>query len=804
MAKTVDKERRRYEMFGVFLFAVGVIALISLYGGSTGALGRYVGRFLSYACGLGAVVIPLLVMAIGGMYIKSGKKIIFSIRFWGLLLFYVSLLALLHHWMIPEGREIMPESLPEGGGLLGGMVIFLLRKVVGFYGALVLVLAMSIWGVLLATTWSLYHTLNAAGQKTQAGLSTAYETVQEKAGTFYNQDRDWRFTSHGRSSKQEKSEYQPPTIFNRLFSNSRLNDCQEEKLVPSAGKAKAECSQESQAFAVAYEECRAEPQKHAAYEREPVSDTGEVIAPREVVKPQPKTKIKTSEAPLPTLLDPPAEALPGEYRLPPLTLLNKPTLKNDGKQDKEVAANARILEETLDSFGVKAKIAHVSQGPTVTRYELEPAPGVKVSKIVNLADDIALSLAASGVRIEAPIPGKAAIGIEVPNKTVSSVPLRDVLDHPDFLQAKSHLTVALGKDIAGNIITADLGKMPHLLVAGSTGSGKSVCVNTLLASILFRATPEDVRFILIDPKVVELTSYNGLPHLLTPVVTDAKKAAAALRWAVVEMDRRYELFAAAGVRDIGRYNEQIASFPPEEGSNGVRLPYILVVIDELADLMMVSPVDVEDAIIRLAQKARASGIHMVLATQRPSVDVITGLIKANVPSRIAFAVSSQIDSRTILDMGGAEKLLGKGDMLLYPIGTPKPLRVQGAFIADGEVEALTDHIKAQAKPPEYVDGVTSCENSGGTAATQNEVCEDELLEEAVRIIMETQQASASMLQRKFRIGFTRAGRLIDRMEELKILGPNMGSKPREILMGYENAMERYFNQNAPTEKAAEE
>ncbi len=802
MAKTVDTERRRYEMFGVFLFAVGVIALISLYGGSTGALGRYLGRFLSYACGLGAVVIPLLVMAVGGMYIKSGKKIIFSSRFLGLILFYVSLLALLHHGLIPEGREIMPESLPEGGGLLGGMLIFMLRKVVGFYGTLVLLLAMAVWGVLLATTWSLYHTLSAAGQKTQAGLNTAYETVQEKAGTFYNQDRDWRFTTHGRSSKQEKTEYQPPTMFNRLFSNSRLNESAEEKLPRSAGKIKLESVTESQEAAVAYEESRAERQPLAADEREQILSKAEVMTQRETGKD--KTKVKQSEAPLPTLLEPPAEALPGEYRLPPLTLLNKPTTKNDGKQEKEVAANARILEETLDSFGVKAKIAHVSQGPAVTRYELEPAPGVKVSKIVNLADDIALSLAASGVRIEAPIPGKAAIGIEVPNKTVSSVPLRDVLDHPDFLQAKSHLTVALGKDIAGNIITADLGKMPHLLVAGSTGSGKSVCVNTLLASILFRATPEDVRFILIDPKVVELTSYNGLPHLLTPVVTEAKKAAAALRWAVVEMDRRYELFAASGVRDIGRYNEQIASFPPDDGSNGVRLPYILVVIDELADLMMVSPVDVEDAIIRLAQKARASGIHMVLATQRPSVDVITGLIKANVPSRIAFAVSSQIDSRTILDMGGAEKLLGKGDMLLYPIGTPKPLRVQGAFIADGEVEALTDYIKAQAKPPEYVDGVTSCESSGGAAASQTEVCEDELLEEAVRIIMETQQASASMLQRKFRIGFTRAGRLIDRMEELKILGPNMGSKPREILMGYENAMERYFNQNGSSETATEE
>ncbi|WP_346355145.1 FtsK/SpoIIIE family DNA translocase [Azotosporobacter soli] len=766
--------------------ALGVIGLISLYGGNTGVLGRYLGKFLSYAFGIGAVVVPILIMAIGGMYIKSGQAIRFSSRFWGLLLFYVSVLALFHHFLVAEGTEILPESLLEGGGLIGGMVLFLLRKVVGFYGGMVLVLAMAVWGLLLATTWSLYHTLSAAGQKTQEGITTAYESVHSKAETFYNQDKDWRFTTHGRSGKQEKGEYESPTLFNRLFSNSRLaGETEAVKEVPLL----LHEEKESERYEAPLLEERVSTPERPAAPPQKVRQT----APRENVKPPERTNNK--ETPLPGLLDPAPTPVPGQYQLPPLSLLNKPSVKNDGKQDKEVAANAKTLEETLESFGVKAKIKHVSQGPAVTRYELEPAPGVKVSRIVNLADDIALSLAASGVRIEAPIPGKAAIGIEVPNKTVSSVPLRDVLDHPNFLTAKSHLTVALGKDIAGNIITTDLGKMPHLLVAGSTGSGKSVCVNTLLASILFRATPDEVRFILIDPKVVELTSYNGLPHLLTPVVTEAKKAAAALRWAVVEMDRRYEMFAAAGVRDIGRYNEQIDAFPVGDGSSGTKMPYILVVIDELADLMMVSPVDVEDAIIRLAQKARAAGIHMVLATQRPSVDVITGLIKANVPSRIAFAVSSQVDSRTILDMGGAEKLLGKGDMLLYPIGTPKPLRVQGAFIADGEVEALTDYIKAQSEPPEYVDGVTTCENPNSSAAHQAEVCEDELLEDAVRIIMETQQASASMLQRKFRIGFTRAGRLIDRMEELKILGPNVGSKPREILMGYENAMERYFSKN---------
>ena len=387
------------------------------------------------------------------------------------------------------------------------------------------------------------------------------------------------------------------------------------------------------------------------------------------------------------------------------------------------------------------------------------------------------------MRIEAPIPGKAAIGIEVPNKDVGSVPLRDVLESAEFNHSASKLTVALGKDIAGQPIVADLAKMPHLLVAGATGSGKSVCINTFITSILFKASPEDVKLVLIDPKVVELSNYNGIPHLLTPVVTDAKKAAGALRWAVKEMENRYSLFAAAGVRDIARYNETAK----EE-----RLPLIVIIIDELADLMMIAPVDVEDAICRLAQMARAAGLHLVLATQRPSVDVITGTIKANIPSRISFAVSSQIDSRTILDMGGAEKLLGKGDMLFYPVGSPKPVRVQGAYIGDNEVEELLAYIKSQGTP-EYIEiGVTGEET---VEKKEQEKFTDELLEEAVCMVLETGQASVSMLQRKFRIGYTRAARLIDAMEEMRIVGPNIGSKAREIIMTSDQIYARYFNKS---------
>ncbi|MDU2183383.1 MAG: DNA translocase FtsK, partial [Negativicoccus succinicivorans] len=458
-----------------------------------------------------------------------------------------------------------------------------------------------------------------------------------------------------------------------------------------------------------------------------------------------------------------------DYKLPPLSLLTK-TRQSTADTQAEVAENAQKLEELLASFGVETKITHASRGPSVTRYELEPGPGVKVSKIVNLADDIALQLAATDVRIEAPIPGKAAVGIEVPNREISSVGLREVLVCDEFQHAVGGIAVGLGEDITGQPVITDLAKMPHLLVAGSTGSGKSVCINTLVASILLRSYPDEVKLILIDPKVVELAQYNHIPHLLTPVVTDVKKAAGVLRWAVREMENRYRLFASAKVRNITSYNEANPDSP---------LPLVVIIIDELADLMMVAPHDVEDAIARLAQMARAAGLHLVLATQRPSVDVLTGTIKANIPSRISFAVSSQIDSRTILDMAGAEKLLGKGDMLFYPIGAPKPRRVQGAFISDADVEKLVEYIKKQGQP-EYNETVV--QPAAEAEETQTPRWEDELLPDAIRMVMDTEQASVSMLQRRFRVGYTRAGRLIDTMENMGIVGPSLGSKARDILL----------------------
>lgn len=471
------------------------------------------------------------------------------------------------------------------------------------------------------------------------------------------------------------------------------------------------------------------------------------------------------------------------YHFPSLDILAKGEVGQNNND--EVAYNAMRLEDVLSSFGISAKVVNATQGPTVTRYEIEPAQGVKVSRIVNLTDDIALNLAAQHIRMEAPIPGKSAIGIEVPNTKTEAVHLRDVLDCSDFKEARGGIPVGLGKDIAGKPVITDLAKMPHLLVAGTTGSGKSVCVNTLISSILFSRKPEEVKLLLIDPKMVELSVYNGIPHLMAPVVTDMKKAAAVLRWAVREMEARYKAFAASGKRDIKSYNEA----HPKSA-----MPLIVLIIDELADLMMTAPDDIEESISRLAQMARAAGIHMVLATQRPSVNVITGSIKANVPSRISFAVGSQIDSRTILDMAGAEKLLGKGDMLFSPIGANKPIRVQGAFISDDEVEHLVEFVKQQ-REPEYDDTVTA-EAEKEIAAQDNDeqdIYRDELLERAVNLVMESGQASVSMLQRRFRIGYTRAARLVDTMEDLKIVGPNMGSKARETLMSPEQVKARYFS-----------
>ena len=478
------------------------------------------------------------------------------------------------------------------------------------------------------------------------------------------------------------------------------------------------------------------------------------------------------------------------YVYPPVDILSevkKPSLKGGTQSLKETAAR---LQKTLYSFGVSAKVENVTVGPAITRYELKPAEGVRVSKIANLADDIALNLAAETIRIEAPIPGKQAVGIEVPNKEKEMVGLREVIESEEFKNNKSKLSVALGKDVAGCPVVANIARMPHVLIAGSTGSGKSVCINTIITSIVYNAKPSEVKLVMVDPKVVELSVYNGIPHLLIPVVTDPKKAAGALAWAVQEMDNRYNLFAEKGVRDLTGYNKVL------ESENMGKLPQIVVIVDELADLMMVAAKDVEESICRLAQKARAAGMHLVIATQRPSVDVITGLIKANVPSRIAFAVSSQVDSRTILDQVGAEKLLGKGDMLYFPAGAAKPTRVQGAFVSDEEVEQIVDFIKSNGTAVYSQELLDSLENSGkevenskSSGSDSNEDDTDPFLNDAIDTVVETGQASTSFIQRRFKVGYARAGRIIDQMEERGVISGYQGSKPREVLWTLEKLAE---------------
>ncbi len=485
------------------------------------------------------------------------------------------------------------------------------------------------------------------------------------------------------------------------------------------------------------------------------------------------------------------------YRYPPLSLLKEPTHPAGELTSSELDHTGTKLVEILRSFGVETKIVDISRGPTVTRYELQPSAGVKISRITGLADDIALNLATAGVRIEAPIPNKAAVGIEVPNKHNNIVCVREILESPAFIGAKSKLTIALGRDIGGNAVVTDIAKMPHGLIAGATGSGKSVCINSIIISLLYKATPDEVKLLMIDPKVVELGVYNGIPHLLVPVVTDPRKAAGALGWAVTEMERRYQLFAEHNVRDLVGYNRLAA-----RGDGMIAMPQIVIIIDELADLMMTAPNEVEDSICRIAQKARAAGMHLIIATQRPSVDVVTGLIKANVPTRIAFAVSSQVDSRTILDVGGAEKLLGRGDMLFSPLGATKSSRVQGCFVSDDEVEAVVEYIKGDhtsdydEEVMHEIERQAAIEKKAKSGLPEDGPDDDPMLNQAIEVVVDAGQASTSLLQRRLKLGYARAARLIDEMETRGVVGPYEGSKPRQVLLTKAQLLERQASEES--------
>lgn len=714
------RPRQKHEIAGVIFLTMAILCLISLLTPEAGLISRVVEHLLRSATGEGRYLFPLLLAYVGMRMILQKGRVQGAPRFLGGAILFIVALTLLHLF-IPRPYALPAGLKGEGGGLAGALCGYLLERSFGTTGMYVVLATLVLIGILLSTNLS----LNTLGEK-----------IWQKAielGILFR-----KFCTFFLFTEEEPGEPPvQPVIIDRSGPES-----------------------------VDWEGGPPEKEDIDGSKREP----GPVI----VVKPGKK----------PASGPPAADFWPGEaecsataespgFQLPPLSILAKPGRPRAVRANKDIAENIRILEETLQNFGVKAKVTQVSRGPTITRYEIQPPPGVKVSRIVGLADDIALCMAAPDVRIEAPIPGKAAVGIEVPNREISTVHLRELLETEEFQSAPSRLTVALGKDIAGQPVVADLAQMPHLLIAGATGSGKSVCLNTLIASILFKATPEEVKFLIIDPKMVELSNYNGIPHLVSPVVTDPKKAANALRWAVKEMEYRYELFAAEGVRDINRYN----GLRRQAGAEKPLLPLLVIIIDELSDLMMVAPADVEDAVCRLAQMARAAGIHLVVATQRPSVDVITGLIKANIPSRISFAVSSQIDSRTILDLAGAEKLLGRGDMLFYPVGAPKPIRLQGAYLSDREVEALVSFLKKQACPDYELR--FSGETKKEAASPEPE---DELLPRAVEIFIETGHASVSLLQRRLRIGYARAARLVDIMEKKGIVGVYEGSKPRAVLM----------------------
>lgn len=813
----------KYEIIGICCILAGVFATAGFIGVDTGRIGHSVDDILAYIFGLGRIVVSLSLIVLGLKYIVIRKACPVS-KSWAVgTWIYILLLGLVHLLVIPEGTEFLPHSLSVGGGIVGAVMASVLRRFLGFFGAVMAITGACIVTFLVWKNWSISKPVavvaDKAGQEAAKVSGKAVEGLQDASQSLKQWHERRRIFDLqavvgddplGRPACGNPDDY--PADMERPASTIadardlgngveevRFDASPIEEDVPydwasddsyeEVPETPEEMPEDARPYSQIHETVvgdtvptahdvqpgPAAPAASLAGETDVLGHDMDDLKPIEVEKSS--VAVETSEEGSSAV---PKAAGEKTYRLPPVSML-KPGPQHIVGLSDEVRENARILQETLQSFNIDAKILNASQGPSITRYELEPAAGVKVSKIVHLADDIALKLAATDIRIEAPIPGKAAVGIEVPNKKLTGVNLRDVIDTDTFRKAAGGVPVCLGKDIAGNPIVADLTKMPHLLVAGSTGSGKSVCINTFIASILFKQRPEDVKLILIDPKVVELSNYNGIPHLLTPVVTDPKKAASVLRWAVREMDDRYKRFAITHTRDISRYNE----LHPED-----TMPFIVIIIDELADLMMMASDDVEKSIIRLGQKARACGMHLVLATQRPSVDVLTGLIKANVPSRIAFAVSSQVDSRTILDMAGAEKLIGKGDMLFYPLGASKPLRVQGAFISDSEIDEMVEFIKAQGGP-NYDEAVQKAQSENPEDSV--DFFEDDLMRQAIDMVLETGQASTSMLQRRFRVGYTRAARMIDMMEAMHIVGPNNGSKPREILMTADEVQQKYLS-----------
>lgn len=774
MSKKKSKKKKKNESnftgeyHNLITIFIGIFLLYSLNSESMGLLGTLMQSLFKGLFGKLSIIVPFMFIGIGILGFFEKNEYVYRIKnsklYYAGIFFIFIFYGLINAETLPIDsptnsyviKEVTSAAIEgEGCGLISTIITFYVTKVLGVTGAWLVTVFALIITIMFTFNISLRDVIYTIKSKASNG-SNKNMTMKEKALNLKNAMVDMVTEEVDEKTMVQKN----GGLLNKFKKDKEIEEIsidedENDKTIKIVGFNKADDD-----YLEILEGTQSMPEL-------------EVLKELQKAKPSTKTEVKSKvdsslEKTQPMNIN--TNSSYENYQKPSVELLNKVENKSDDKGKKKVLKNASLLEKTLSDFGVEAKVNQVTVGPTITRYELQPSPGVKVSKIVNLTDDIALSLAAKSIRIEAPIPGKSAIGIEVPNEEAQMVTLREVLESDEFKKFDSPLAMGLGKDIAGKPIIADIGKMPHLLIAGSTGSGKSVCVNTLINSILYKANPDEVKFLLIDPKVVELANYNGIPHLLIPVVTDPKKAANALNWAVTEMNRRYKLFAETGVKDITSYNEKAED----------KLPKIVIIIDELADLMMVSANDVEDYICRLAQMARAAGMHLIVATQRPSVDVITGVIKANIPSRIAFAVSSQTDSRTILDMGGAEKLLGKGDMLFYPLGAAKPVRLQGAFISEAESETVIEYVKSQVK--EEVKYEECIVDTISKISKEQANDEDELLSEAIEFVVESGQASASMLQRKFKIGFNRAARLIDSMEERDIVGKSEGSKPRKVLI----------------------
>lgn len=777
-----------YEISGVILLAFGIFAFISLLGGGTGIVGKIVNDGSQFLFGTGAIIAIVFLIIFGARYalLSRGMALTAKKIQWGLLYFLT--LCMIHHYYVPSGRELDIEEILRYGGITGGLFTYFSRIALGEIGTTILLIGLIVINILLLFHWSIARGVEHAGEKTEGIRRQTKEKLEDVAQKIRDKKAAMD-AAHSAARLEELNDKPTEFIYNKKKSEPKdLEDDtiqtdvpfeEKESCTPVLNETDEEEQEKIVDDAVNEDESVAEPSdmmetNEIHSEENPDSHEEEPHPPEDSAGQKEVQNMSLQIADK-------AEIQKPEYQFPPLSLLH--TDGSKGNQQIDVSRNAGIIESTLKSFGVMAKVVHASVGPTVTRFELHPEVGVRVSKIQGLSNELAMALAATHIRIEAPIPGKAAVGIEIPNNKSASVPLRDVLDSDNFKNGKGHILVALGKDITGKTIVTDLSQMPHLLIAGSTGSGKSVCINSIITSIIYHSKPEDVKLILIDPKVVELSVYNGIPHLRTEVITNMKMAEGALNWAVREMEARYQLFASSKVRNIDGYNKL---------NSDKKMPYILIIVDEFADLMNVAAKEVEVLIQRLTQKARAAGIHLILATQRPSADVITGVIKSNIPSRIAFMVESALNSRIILDEGGAETLLGKGDMLFKQAGKLNTIRVQGAFISDEEVESVVNYVREESIKQEQ--GVVTYEpidlSVPEETHTQGMVEEeqDEVMEEAVEWVLDTKRASVSALQRRFRIGYTRAGRLMDTMERLGIVSPADGAKPREILMTKEQAL----------------